>query len=270
VIAPMARFQAVGPSGYNGGMALLRAMSRTILWLRSQEIVVFVGLALTVGGVWAFVELADEVVENETESVDETIIRWMRRPGDLATPRGPIWLHEAGRDITALGGVMVLTIVTSLVAGFLAMRRQYHAMWFVIIATVGGQVLSSTLKWLIDRPRPSVVPHLSHVNTPSFPSGHAMLSAVVYLTLGVLLVRFVSGRRYRIYFMSVALALTFLVGVSRVYMGVHYPTDVLAGWTAGLVWAVVCWLVARHLQRRHTLERPDQQTHGAGTDGGGG
>ena len=111
------------------------------------------------------------------------------------------------------------------------MRRQYHGMWFVLIATAGGLLVSSALKWIVDRPRPSVVPHLSYVTSSSFPSGHSMLSAVVYLTLGTLLARFVTGRRFRVYFMTVALVLTFLVGVSRVYMGVHYPTDVLAGWS---------------------------------------
>ena len=249
-------------------MPLPRPLSRTLLWLRSQEIIVFVGLALAVGGVWAFVELADEVIEKETQSIDERIVKSMRRPDNPAVPKGPRWLHEVGRDITALGGVAVLTVVTTLVAGFLMMRRQYHAMWFVLAATAGGLIVSSTLKWIVDRPRPSVVPHLSYVTSSSFPSGHSMLSAVVYLTLGILLVRFVTGRRFRVYFMIVALTLTFLVGVSRVYMGVHYPTDVLAGWSAGLVWAVLCWLVARHLQRRHTLERPDEPTPPATPEAG--
>ena len=122
-------------------------------------------------------------------------------------------------------------------------------MWLVLIAVVGGQVLSTTLKYFIDRPRPMIVPHLSQVYTTSFPSGHSMMSAVVYLTLGSLLGSS-SAARAQVLLLSVAMLLTFLVGVSRVYMGVHWPTDVLAGWTAGLVWAILCWLVARQLQRR--------------------
>jgi undecaprenyl-diphosphatase len=125
----------------------------------------------------------------------------------------------------------------------------------VIVAVVGGQVLSTLLKYFIDRPRPDIVHHLSHVYTTSFPSGHSMMSAVVYLTLGALLARFVPQRALKLYFIGLAMFLTFLVGVSRVYMGVHWPTDVLAGWTAGLVWAIACWLVARQLQRRHVVER---------------
>jgi undecaprenyl-diphosphatase len=115
--------------------------------------------------------------------------------------------------------------------------------------------LSSALKALFRRPRPEVVPHLMRVYSSSFPSGHSIISAVVYLTLGALLARTFRQRRFKFYFLAVAVVLTGLVGVSRVYMGVHYPTDVLAGWTAGLVWATLCWLVDRHLQRRGKIEQ---------------
>src|SRR3954470_7238136 len=135
------------------------------------------------------------------------------------------------------------------------MVRKYHAMWLVLIASFGGLLLSTGLKSLVDRPRPQLVPHLSQVYTSSFPSGHSMMSAIVYLTLGSLLARLVPSRPVKVYCMFVAMGLTFLVGISRVYMGVHYPTDVLAGWTAGLVWALLVWLAARALQRRGTVEK---------------
>ena len=137
-------------------------------------------------------------------------------------------------------------------------------MWFVLAATFCGLVLSTVLKALFNRDRPSLVPHLSEVYTSSFPSGHSMLSAVVYLTLGSLLARLVQHRYLKIYFLVLALLLTFLIGVSRVYMGVHYPTDVLAGWTAGLVWASVCYLVARALQKRGAVERDYEGDDGTG------
>lgn len=140
------------------------------------------------------------------------------------------------------------------VAGFLWLRRLYGAMWLVIISTLSGLAVSTALKMLFERERPSDVTHLSHVMTHSFPSGHSMLAAVVYLTLGALLGRIVEGWRFKAYFLFVAVVLTMLVGVSRVYLGVHYPTDVLAGWTAGLAWAVLCWLAARFLQRRGKVE----------------
>ena len=127
-----------------------------------------------------------------------------------------------------------------------------HPLEPLTAAEVG--LASSILKAAFDRPRPNV-DHYSYVVTSSFPSGHSMMSAVVYLTLGSLLTRVLPARGVKIYLIVVALLLTLLVGLSRVYMGVHYPTDVLAGWTAGLVWAMLCWLAARYLQKRGTIER---------------
>ena len=172
----------------------------------------------------------------------------MRRADDPATPVGPAWLPEVGRDVTALGGVTLIVLVTGVVAGFLLLDRKYAATVFTLAATASGFALGAVLKSLFQRPRPSVVPHLMHANYSSFPSGHSMMSAVVYLTLGALLARLVAERRLKFYVLAVALLLTGIVGVSRVYMGVHYPTDVLAGWCVGLVWASLCWLVGRRLQ----------------------
>jgi len=226
-----------------------------IAWLAGHVNIVLVAVLLIVGGTWGFIELADEVREGDTQRFDDWAVRAMRRADDPSRPIGPHWLPEVGRDLTALGGVAVLSLTTAFVAGYLLIVRKYHAMWLVLAATLGGLLISTLLKHLIDRARPDLVPHLSHVYTSSFPSGHSMLSAVVYLTLGALLTRLASERRVKLYFLAAALLLTFLVGVSRVYMGVHYPTDVLAGWTAGLVWALLCWLVARYLQRRGAVEK---------------
>ena len=226
-----------------------------ISWLAGHVNIVLVAVLLIVGGTWVFIELADEVREGDTQRFDDWAVRAMRRADDPSRPIGPHWLPEVGRDLTALGGVAVLSLTTAFVAGYLLIVRKYHAMWLVLAATLGGLLISTLLKHLIDRARPDLVPHLSHVYTSSFPSGHSMLSAVVYLTLGALLTRLASERRVKLYFLAAALLLTFLVGVSRVYMGVHYPTDVLAGWTAGLVWALLCWLVARYLQHRGAVEK---------------
>jgi undecaprenyl-diphosphatase len=157
----------------------------------------------------------------------------------------------------------VLGGMTLAVAGYLLMIRKHHAMWLVLVATTGGLVISTLLKWMFSRERPQLVPHLSVVHTSSFPSGHSMLSAVVYLTLGVLLARLVPNRAAKIYFMGLAIFLSFLIGISRVYMGVHYPTDVLAGWTAGLVWATLCYIVARRLQIRGKVEKDTDEPGGA-------
>jgi undecaprenyl-diphosphatase len=224
-------------------------------WIGKYELHVLIGLLVAAGAVWIFVVIADEVMEGDTQQFDEWAVRVLRKPDDLAKPIGPTWLVEVGRDLTALGGVAALTLITLAVVGFLWLRRMYGAMWLVLAATLGGLVAATLLKSLFDRPRPNLVPHLSLVYTTSFPSGHSMLSATVYLTLGALLGRFVLERSLKAYFLIVALVLTGLVGISRVYLGVHYPTDVLAGWTAGLAWAIVCWLVARSLQKRGKVEQ---------------
>jgi undecaprenyl-diphosphatase len=224
-------------------------------WIGRHETIVLVSLLGMVLAVLAFVALADKVMEGKTLRFDEWALKALRRRDDPARPIGPDWLAEMARDVTALGGVAVLALLTLAVAGFLWLRNMRGAMSLVLVATLGGLIESTLLKALFDRPRPSLVPHLTQTFTSSFPSGHSMLSATVFLTLGALLGRFVNEVRLKAYFLLVALVLTIAVGVSRVYLGVHYPTDVLAGWAAGLAWALACWLVARFLQRRGTVER---------------
>jgi undecaprenyl-diphosphatase len=231
-----------------------RVLKSTLDWLGSHTGLLLIAALFVVLGVWAFIGIADEVKEGGTQRFDEWVVRSLRKPSDPAETRGPRWIGEVARDFTGLGGVAVLSLVTAAVVGFLGLREKYGAMWLVLSATVGGLVISSLLKHVYDRPRPQLVPHLSVVYTTSFPSGHSMLSATVYLTLGALLASFMRERRIKFYFVSVAMVLTFLVGVSRVFMGVHYPTDVLAGWAAGLSWALLCWIVARALQRRGAVE----------------
>ena len=124
----------------------------------------------------------------------------------------------------------------------------------LIVATLGALGLSTLLKNTIDRERPDLVPHHTRVYTASFPSGHSMLAASTFLTMGALLARVQRRKRMKAYILLVAITATLLVGLSRVYLGVHWPTDVLAGWTAGAAWALSCWLLARWLQRRHEVE----------------
>ncbi len=221
------------------------------------EPILLLSLLVIVAGIWGFISLADHVQEGRTQVFDERVLLAVRRPDNLAQPVGPAWLPEMGRDITALGGFAILALATVAVVGFLWLSRKFGLMSFVLLATLGGLGLSSLLKAAFARPRPSIVPHLSDAFTSSFPSGHSLMSAVVYLTLGALLTTLVSRPRLKIYILGIALVLTGLVGVSRVYMGVHYPTDVLAGWMTGLAWATLCWTIARWLQRRGTVEPPD-------------
>lgn len=226
-------------------------------WLRRNvELGSLLFLAAIVLAIWGFAELADEVVEGATQGLDQDVLLMLRTPGDLSEPLGPPWLQEMGRDLTALGGVIVLTLTTLAVAGFFLLRGAYGSMLYLLGAVGGGILLSSVAKEFFDRARPDLVPHGSIVHTASFPSGHSMMAAVAYLTLGVLIARVLPQRRLKVYVLAVAALVTILVGISRVYLGVHWPTDVLAGWLAGAGWALICLLGARLLARRGHVE-PD-------------
>ena len=206
---------------------------------------------------FSFAKLADEMSEGDTRAFDEFILLAFRDKSDLSDAIGPHWLEELMRDFTALGGVGVLVAITLMVVGFLILTRKKHVAWMVVLSVTGGTLLSNLLKWGFARPRPDLVPHATVVYTQSFPSGHAMLSAVVYLTLGALLARTQTEPRVKIYLLTVAAVLTMIVGISRVYLGVHWPTDVLAGWTLGAGWAFACWLAMLWLQGAGKVEPPN-------------
>lgn len=232
---------------------VIQPIYRLLEWVGKHEVRILLLFFVLLAALLAFIVVADEVAGGKAERFDEWAVKVLRRPDDPAKPLGPEWLWEVGRDLTALGGIAFLMLLTVTVAGFLSLKKMYGAMLLVLTATFSGLIVSLLLKHSFHRPRPDLVPHLSYVYTSSFPSGHAMLSATVFLTLGALLGRFVHERVLKAYFLIVAGTLTFLVGLSRVYMGVHYPTDVLAGWTAGVAWALVCWLVARAMQHRGVI-----------------
>lgn len=219
-------------------------------WIASRELRTLLLVAALAGGVFAFLEIAEAVREDETRALDEAILLSMRRPGDPADPVGPEWVEELGRDLTALGGVPIIGLVTAAVAATLWLLRQRRSATLLVLAVLSGALLSFALKRGFDRPRPALVPHETFVYTASFPSGHSMLSAVAYLTLGALVARVLPRRRLKAFVLGWALLFTALAGVSRVYLGVHWPTDVLAGWTVGASWAVACWLAADLLDRR--------------------
>lgn len=204
-------------------------------------------LCVIVGCAWAFVQIAGEVVEGDTHAFDVKILQLLRSVDDPGIVRGPGWLGDTARDLTALGGYPILFLVTGGVTGFLLLSGYARTARFVLTAVGSGWFLSVLLKSFFDRPRPDIVPHLSLVFSSSFPSGHSLMSAVVYLTLGSLLTNIVDSTRLKWYFLATAALLTILVGLSRLWMGVHYPSDVLAGWCVGLAWAEICWLVHHHL-----------------------
>jgi len=221
-------------------------------WPEFRIVLAFVALT---GALWGFVWLAGEVLEGDTRVFDTYLLLLLRNPSDASDPLGPIWFEQMARDFTALGSVGVLTLVSVAVVVFLVLARRRAAALMVVACIGGGWLVTEALKHGFERPRPDLVPHGAVIFTSSFPSSHAAMSAVVYLTLGALLARVQPGRRLKIHLMSSAVLLTLLVGVSRVYLAVHWPSDVLAGWTVGAAWALTCWMAMRWLQRHGEVER---------------
>ena len=231
-------------------IALIRNLDRRVL-------IAFLVLAVLLTGVG---NLASEVVEGDTLAFDRWLIAGLRDPADPGSPLGPAWLTKTMVDLTALGGGPFLTLLTLVAAGFLVAARKWGMAVFVVLAIAGGGLASNLLKWVFVRARPDLVPHLVSVDSASFPSAHAMNSAVTFLTLGVLLSRTQTKMRLKAYLMGTAIFLTLIVGFSRVYLGVHWPTDVVAGWAVGAAWAILCSLVAARLQRRHPIEGEGEET----------
>jgi undecaprenyl-diphosphatase len=230
-------------------------LKKRVLARDREELWILVGLLLLLATTLLLVNLAGEVLEGDTLDFDKRLLGSLRKADNPAQPIGPWWLEQAAIDLTALGGPTILGLTVLAVVGFLVLHGMHRNAAFVLLASAGGWLLNDLLKELFARPRPHVVPHLREVMTLSFPSGHAQTSAAVFLTLGALLMRVAESRLVKFYCMFVATAATVLVGATRVYLGVHYPTDVLGGWLVGVSWALTCWLLERSLERRAGLQR---------------
>jgi undecaprenyl-diphosphatase len=227
-----------------------------------QELLILAGGVLFLALIWTFSTLADEVLEGDTHQFDQWVLSSLRRADDPGVPIGPWWLRAAAADITSLGSPSVLGLTVLAVTGYLLLHGLYRNGLFIFTASVGGWLLQWILKAVFARARPDIVPHLQQVMSSSFPSGHALTSAAVYLTLGALLMRIAEGRLAKYYCIAIAMVVTALVGSSRVFLGVHYPSDVVAGWLIGMSWALLCWLVERLVERRAGLRR-EQAAHKA-------
>lgn len=214
-----------------------------------SEYVLLIALGLVSLLTFFFFDIADEVMEGDTHEADMAILNLFRVPGQPSQIIGPLWVHEAVRDLTALGSGTVLIIIVGIVVGGLLLVHQWRGAILIIVSTVSGAILSNTLKLGYARPRPDFETVYATF-TNSFPSGHAMLTAVTFLTLGAMLGRLTNRWRLRIFFFAVALLLTLCVGASRVFLGVHYPSDVVAGWALGAAWALLWSAIAYLLQKR--------------------
>lgn len=232
--------------------------SRAVARLGKHEVGAIVAVFIAAGLLLIFGQIAEEVVEGETNRLDRAALMAFRTAGNPADLIGPDWFEEMVRDVTALGSYAFVIIIVTAAVGYLLLMRKYGLALLLLAAEGGGMLFSTLLKELFDRPRPDL-DHAARVFTASFPSGHATLSAVTFLTLGALLTRVTTDRKSKLYFMATAIVLTLLVGLSRLYLGVHYPSDILAGWCIGSAWAVLCWGGALWLQRRGDVERPTKQ-----------
>lgn len=258
------------PSGEGRGLAEASRWRGGLARARSFiELRTLLAILCVAGCGWLFAWIADEVTEGDSHALDRWLLLALRDPSDARDPLGPGWLEEFGRDVTALGGVGVLAGMTLAAFGLLWLQGKRGRAALVLVSVLGGQALSTLFKLGFDRPRPDLVPHGAMVYTASFPSGHSMMAAVTYLTLGALIAQSQERRALRIYIMTLAALVTIAVGVSRVYLGVHWPSDVLAGWAAGAAWATACLVAGQAIGRRRKA-RAGGLRPGIGAVSGGG
>lgn len=216
---------------------------------RRETVMPAIVLGTLAFGAFVFLWIAGAVAKGSMRAVDERLFLALRSAADPADPFGPPWLEEAALEITALGGYTLIVLTLAVVVGLLLLTRRWGPALYAVLSVGSGALLTHVLKGYFARPRPDLVTHLDTVHTASFPSGHAVVGTVAYLTLAALVMRFFDDLRVRVYVAFVALFISLLVGVSRVYLGVHWPSDVAAGWALGLAWASLSWLLVALIQR---------------------
>lgn len=187
-----------------------------------------------------FAAISFAVVSGSTSAFDRYLILSLRKQNSTSVLLGPEWLPETARNLTSLGSVPVLVILVAITVGCFLIANRSTAIRGIVIAFVGGLMMLNLLKWGFARPRPDFIVPVGEVFTDSFPSGHATLSAATYLTLAMILSRAANDWRFTVFFFGISLSIMVMIGISRVYLGLHYPSDVLAGWCLGSAWALCC------------------------------
>lgn len=224
---------------------------RRMLRIARTEIAVLSALFIIALGVMTFVEVADDMTEPDGQAFDQAVLTWMQPvPGE---PRGPWWLREAAADLTSLGGISVLTLFAIIAIVFLLIQRKRLSALLLVLGLVGGVALSEGLKGLFGRERPPADFQAVDTLNASFPSGHALLSTVFYLTLGVMLTRAFPHTHLKAFVLGASIQIALLIGLTRAYLGAHWASDVFAGWGVGAAWAMALWLVAYAVQRRQAV-----------------
>ncbi|HWA21470.1 MAG TPA: phosphatase PAP2 family protein [Caulobacterales bacterium] len=228
----------------------VRPLGQSLLALARGEITALAALAILAGGVAVFADVAEDFNESKSRAFDMRVLTALHPGPDPADPIGPAWLDRAAQDFSALGSVAILVTIALVVIGFLLMQKRRLQAGLLALALGGGLALSETMKFVFERTRPPEIYHAAGVLNASFPSGHALLSTVFYLTLGAMLARLVPRRREKLYALGLALTLALLVGLTRIYLGVHWASDVFAGWSLGASWAMACWLIEWWVEKR--------------------
>lgn len=234
----------------------LASFARRALALARTEIAALGALMVIAFGVMTFVEVADDMTEADGQAFDHSVLMAMRPyADDPGRPWGPWWLKEAADDITSLGGISVLGLFATIAVIFLVIQRKRLSALLLVVGLGVGVMLSEGLKSVFERERPPVAYQAVETINASFPSGHALLSAVFYLSLGVMLTRAFPQRRFKAFVLGVAILMTLLVGITRIYLAAHWASDVFAGWSVGAAWAMALWLISyaidRHQRRHH-------------------
>lgn len=251
--APRARHRVAADLLYR---ALRKALEHANSVRVAMGLVLLGGGVVAIAGVWAFARLADEVREGDTQAFDDAVLRY------LAVHRIP-WLENSLLEITALGTGLVVFMIVGVAALFLWLTRHKYSASLLLVATIGGLALNLALKLSFNRPRPTIIPRVTHVVSSSFPSGHAMSAAIVYATVAYLAARLMEHRLSRIVTMLLAAVIILLIGASRIYLGVHYPSDVLGGYVVGLAWAGFCMATLEVVQRHLRRNAPQELQHEA-------
>lgn len=224
---------------------------RRMLRIARTEIAAVTALFVVALGVMTFVEVADDMTEADGQAFDQAVLAWMQPVA--GEPRGPWWLQEAAADLTSLGGISVLGLFAVIAITFLLIQRKRLSALLLVLGLAGGVALSEGLKALFERERPPAAFQAVETLNASFPSGHALLSTVFYLTLGVMLTRAFPRAHLKAFVLGAAMTVALLIGLTRVYLGAHWASDVFAGWCAGAAWAMALWLAAYAIGRRQAV-----------------
>lgn len=196
-----------------------------------------------------FLILTAAVSFNLTLSFDKTVLLSLRNKNNLSVPLFNTWLLPLMRGITFLGNSDSVTVITFLLAVYLIVKKEFGLLGIILAAIISGSLIDLFLKWYFARNRPEIVPHLVTAYYYSFPSGHAFISAVLYPAVAIIFIRITDNITVKTYITVITVLLVLLIGFSRIYLGVHFPSDVIAGWLIGLCWSSWLWILAKKMTK---------------------